>query len=463
MRLEDIHIVHFLGIGGIGMSALARWFHHAGKQVSGYDLTTSPLTRELEALGIEISYQDDAEHIPQQVISAREGGLVVYTPAIPKNHQQYNYFVSQGYQLFKRSQVLGLITNSLSSIAVAGTHGKTTTSSMVAHLLKHADHPVNAFVGGIMTNYDSNLIVGDQESWAVVEADEYDRSFLQLSPEMAIVTAIDADHLDIYGDHSAMQDSFNAFIAKIAKGGHLFVHERVAPELDLPEYVTTTTYGLDAGDIHATNVKISDGLFQFDVSGKLDIKGVQLSLPGFHNVENALAAIGVVSELGYDAETIRAGIAAYRGVKRRFEYILRDGELVFIDDYAHHPSEIASLIKSVRALYPEKKITTIFQPHLYSRTRDFIDGFAEELSKSDEVVLLDIYPAREQPIPGVNATLLLDKLTISHKQLIGKTDLVDWVGDNDIEVLLTVGAGDIDRLVAPIAEQIKGRRHHVEG
>lgn len=463
MRLEDIHIVHFLGIGGIGMSALARWFHHAGKQVSGYDLTTSPLTIELEALGIEISYQDDAEHIPQQVISAREGGLVVYTPAIPKNHQQYNYFVSQDYQLFKRSQVLGLITNSLSSIAVAGTHGKTTTSSMVAHLLKHADHPVNAFVGGIMTNYDSNLIVGDQESWAVVEADEYDRSFLQLSPEMAIVTAIDADHLDIYGDHSAMQDSFNAFIAKIAKGGHLFVHERVAPELNLPEYVTTTTYGLDAGDIHATNVKISDGLFQFDVSGKLDIKEVQLSLPGFHNVENALAAIGVVSELGYDAETIRAGIAAYSGVKRRFEYILRDGELVFIDDYAHHPSEIASLIKSVRALYPEKKITTIFQPHLYSRTRDFIDGFAQELSKSDEVVLLDIYPAREQPIPGVNATLLLDKLTISHKQLIGKTDLVDWVGDNDIEVLLTVGAGDIDRLVAPIAEQIKGRRHHVEG
>ncbi|MEQ9300549.1 MAG: UDP-N-acetylmuramate--L-alanine ligase [Cyclobacteriaceae bacterium] len=463
MRLGDIHIVHFLGIGGIGMSALARWFHHTGKQVSGYDLTPSPLTKELEALGIEISYQDKVADIPKSVIDARDGGLVVYTPAIPQNHQQYNYFVDQGYQLLKRSQVLGIITKSLSSIAVAGTHGKTTTSSMVAHLLKHADHPVNAFVGGIMTNYNSNLIVGDQDSWAVVEADEYDRSFLQLSPEMAIVTAIDADHLDIYGDHSAMQDSFNAFIAKIAKGGHLFVHEGVAPELDLPEYVTTTTYGLDAGHIHATNVKISDGLFQFDVSGKIDIKGVQLSLPGFHNVENALAAIGVVSELGYDAETIKAGIAAYRGVKRRFEYILRDGELVFIDDYAHHPSEIASLIKSVRALYPEKKITTIFQPHLYSRTRDFMDGFAQELSKSDEVVLLDIYPAREQPIPGVDATLLLDKLTTNYKQLVSKSDLVDWVGANDIEVLLTVGAGDIDRLVAPIAEQLKGRRHHVEG
>jgi UDP-N-acetylmuramate--alanine ligase len=463
MRLEDIHIVHFLGIGGIGMSALARWFHHAGKQVSGYDLTPSPLTRELEALGIAISYEDTIKSIPEQIVSAKDKGLVVFTPAIPKDHRQYNYFVEQGYQLFKRSQVLGLITNSLSSIAVAGTHGKTTTSSMVAHLLKHADHPVNAFVGGIMTNYSSNLIVGDQDSWAVVEADEYDRSFLQLTPEIAIVTAIDADHLDIYGDHSAMQDSFNAFIAKIAEGGHLFVHERVAPELNLPEYVTTTTYGLDAGDLHATNVKISDGLFQFDVSGKLDITGVQLYLPGFHNVENALAAIGVVSELGYDAETIKAGMVAYRGVKRRFEYILRDGDVVFIDDYAHHPSEIASLIKSVRALYPEKKITTIFQPHLYSRTRDFIDGFAEELSKSDEVVLLDIYPAREQPIAGINSTLLLDKLTISQKQLVGKADLVDWVAEKDIEVLLTVGAGDIDRLVAPIAAQLKGRRHHVEG
>ncbi len=463
MKLEDIHIVHFLGIGGIGMSALARWFHHAGRQVTGYDLTPSPLTRELEELGIGISYSDTIDEIPKELLEANERVLIVYTPAIPKEHAQFNYFKDQGYQLFKRSQVLGLITKSHPSIAVAGTHGKTTTSSMVAHLLKHADHPVNAFVGGIMTNYSSNLIVGDEDGWAVVEADEYDRSFLQLSPKMAIVTAIDADHLDIYGDHRAMRDSFNGFIARIADGGQLFVHERVATQLDLPEYVTTTTYGLDAGDIHAANVKISDGLFQFDVSGKLDITGVKLSLPGFHNVENALAAIGVVSELGYDAETIKAGIAAYRGVKRRFEYILRDGEVVFIDDYAHHPSEIASLIKSVRALYPQKRITTIFQPHLFSRTRDFIDGFAEELSKSDEVVLMDIYPAREKPIQGIDSSLLLDKLTTSHKQLVSKSELVDWVGENDIEVLLTVGAGDIDRLVQPIAERLKGRRHHVEG
>lgn len=463
MRLEDIHIVHFLGIGGIGMSALARWFHHAGKQVSGYDLTPSSLTRELEGIGINISYDDTVEAIPHQMTKVSENGLVVFTPAIPKSNKQYNYFVDHNYPMLKRSQVLGLITNSLSSIAVAGTHGKTTTSSMVAHLLKHADHPVNAFVGGIMTNYNSNLLVGDHDSWAVVEADEYDRSFLQLSPKMAIVTAIDADHLDIYGDHRSMQDSFNAFIAKVAEGGHLYVHERVAPQLDLPEYVTTTTYGLDAGDIHATNVKISDGMFQFDVSGQLDIKGVQLSLPGFHNVENALAAIGAVSELGYDGESIKAGMAAYRGVKRRFEYVVRDGDVIFIDDYAHHPSEIASLIKSVRALYPQKRITTIFQPHLFSRTRDFIDGFAEELSKSDEVVLLDIYPARELPIPGVDSGLLLDKLTNDHKQLISKSDLVDWVGDKEIEVLLTVGAGDIDRLVAPIANRLKERRHHVEG
>jgi UDP-N-acetylmuramate--alanine ligase len=461
--MEDLHIVHFLGIGGIGMSALARWFHHAGKQVSGYDLTPSPLTRELEALGIAISYVDTVESIPEQMVKAREQGLVVYTPAIPKDHQQYNYFKSENYNLLKRSAVLGLITNSLSSIAVAGTHGKTTTSSMVAHLLKNADHNVNAFVGGIMTNYNSNLLVGDHDSWAVVEADEYDRSFLQLSPKMAIVTSIDADHLDIYGDRSVMQDSFNAFIAKIAHGGQLFVNQRVADQLVLPQYVTTTTYGLDAGDIHATNVKISDGLFQFDVSGKLEIRGVQLALPGFHNVENALAAIGVVSELGYDAETIKAGFAAYRGVKRRFEYIVRDGEVVFIDDYAHHPSEIASLIKSVRAVYPRKKITTIFQPHLFSRTRDFIDEFAAELSKSDEVVLMEIYPAREMPITGIDSALLLSKITNDNKQLVSKADLVDWVDHHDIEVLLTVGAGDIDRLVTPIAKLINERRHHVEG
>lgn len=463
MRLEDIHIVHFLGIGGIGMSALARWFHHAGKQVSGYDLTPSPLTTELEQLGIAVSYEDTIASLPAALAEAGDHIMVVYTPAIPKKHIQYNYFMARAYQLLKRSQVLGMLTRNLSSIAVAGTHGKTTTSSMVAHLLQHAGHPVNAFVGGIMTNYQSNLLVGDQDSWAVVEADEYDRSFLQLSPKIAIVTAIDADHLDIYGDHRSMQESFNAFITKIAHDGQLFVHDRVAAQLDLPEYATTTTYGLETGDIHATNVKISDGLFQFDVAGKVAMSGLQLALPGFHNVENALAAIGVVSALGYDAPTISGGIATYRGVKRRFEYIIRAADIVFIDDYAHHPAEIASLIRSVRALYPAKKLTTIFQPHLFSRTRDFIDGFAEELSKSDEVILLDIYPAREEPIPGIDSALLLSKLTCAGKQLLSKQALLEWVGHQDIEVLLTVGAGNIDRLVAPIAQRIQERRQHVEG
>ncbi|MEM8892949.1 MAG: UDP-N-acetylmuramate--L-alanine ligase [Bacteroidota bacterium] len=461
--MEDIHIVHFLGIGGIGMSALARWFQHAGKKVSGYDLTPSDLTRSLEADGIAVGYEDTIEEIPAEVIDDKEHTLIIYTPAIPKDHQQHNYLADEGYIIFKRSQVLGLITENYPSIAVAGTHGKTTTSSMVAHLLKHAQHEVNAFVGGMMTNYDANIIIGAQDAWAVVEADEYDRSFLWLSPDIAIVTAIDADHLDIYGDHSAMQDSFNAFIAKVPEGGQLFVHQNVIDALDLPENVTATSYGIDKGDISATNLSIGAGVFQFDVSGQVSINGVQLALPGYHNVENALAAIGVLSQLGYDPDTIKSGIAAYRGVKRRFEYILKEDGVVFIDDYAHHPSEIASLIKSVRALYPGKKVTTIFQPHLYTRTRDFLDGFSEELSKSDEVVLLDIYPAREQPIKGINSQLLLDNISLTKKRLLTKSELIDWVGTSDAEVLLTLGAGDIDRLVQPIAEELKTRRQHVEG
>ncbi len=461
--MEDLHIVHFLGIGGIGMSALARWFQHAGKQVSGYDLTPSELTISLEKDGIAISYEDTTSAIPAEVIDNKEHTLIIYTPAIPKDHKQYNYLIDLDYTVFKRSQVLGLITQSHPSIAVAGTHGKTTTSSMVAHLLKQAGHPVNAFVGGMMTNYGANLIIGDQGAWAVVEADEYDRSFLQLSPDVAIVTAIDADHLDIYGDHSAMKNSFNAFIDKLPEDGQLFVHENVAGSLDLPERITTTTYGLEHGDIRAVNLTTGDGLFKFDVEGNVKVEGLELSLPGYHNVENALAAIGVLGHLGYSSEAIQAGLAAYRGVKRRFEYIIKDQDIVFIDDYAHHPTEIALLIKSVRALYPDKKVTTIFQPHLYSRTRDFLDGFGEELSKSDEVVLLDIYPAREQPIEGIDSALLLDRISLTDKRLLSKSELVDWVGTSDSDVLLTVGAGDIDRLVQPIAQRLKERRRHVEG
>ncbi|MEP2024539.1 MAG: UDP-N-acetylmuramate--L-alanine ligase [Reichenbachiella sp.] len=453
MKLEHIHSVYFIGIGGIGMSALARWFHANGFVVTGYDKTSTVLTEKLIEEGIAIHFEDNIQLIPEKVKNEAEGALIIYTPAVPKELGEYQFFIENGYELFKRSQVLGLLTESKYTIAVAGTHGKTTTSSMIAHLLKSAGVDCSAFVGGIMTNYDSNLLIGINNDVMVVEADEFDRSFLTLHPDVAIITATDADHLDIYGSKDSLKDSFNAFIKNIKANGKLFIEEKVAHELELNPNgnIGVETYGLNGGNVTVDHLKITDAKFTFDYkSEERNITGFELAMPGYHNVSNALAALASVSEsVGSDGVLVD-GLNSYRGVKRRFEYIIKTDGLVFIDDYAHHPEEIKALLESVRALYPNKKITTIFQPHLFTRTKDFVDGFAESLSMADEVILLDIYPARELPIEGVTSEIIKEKMTLENVVRYVKDDVLAYFESNTPEVLLTVGAGNIDTLVSPI-------------
>ncbi len=460
--IKDIHIVYFLGIGGIGMSALARWFNHNEVEVYGYDLTPSPITERLQAEGIEITFKDTVEAIPAGLLSPTSNTLIIYTPAIPKDHPQLVYFSQHQFQIKKRAEVLGMITASTKTIAVAGTHGKTTTSSMIAHILKYAYQDVNAFVGGVMTNYESNLLIGSQEAWTVVEADEFDRSFLQLHPNMAVITAMDADHLDIYGSADSLKNSFMEFIDCLNKTGHLFVKEGLVTSNVLAATQSFTSYSLNIGSVHASNIRIEEGVFVFDITGEYSLENLRLNVSGFHNVENAVAAIAVALTLGIEPAAISEALANYKGVKRRFEYIIKNDQFVFIDDYAHHPTEIEALLGSVRAIYPEKKITAVFQPHLYSRTRDFLEGFADALSKADEVILLDIYPAREKPIEGVNSEKLLTLIQSPNKSLMSKTALLDKIGARKPEVLLTIGAGDIDRLVGSIAKQLNKEVYDVE-
>lgn len=462
MTLDNIHNVYFLGIGGIGMSALARWFGANGYVVSGYDRTVTELTQKLEGEGIEVHYDDDVVHIPEAVMNDPTNTLVVYTPAIPKDHKEYNYLVDKNYTIMKRSEVLGHLTHSMFTVAVAGTHGKTTTSSMIAHLLRSAGKNCTAFVGGIMTNYDTNLIIGDKKDDAimVVEADEFDRSFLTLHPDVAVITAVDADHLDIYGTAADLQDSFRAFIDNIKARGQLFIEESAADKINLKnlDHLTVTTYGLSRGDISAESLGVEDARFTFDYHGdQLAIDGLSLGLPGYHNVENAVAAISVVHQINMDADIIREGVQTYVGVKRRFEYVLREDNLTFIDDYAHHPRELEALISSVRKLLPGKRITAVFQPHLYTRTRDFAEGFSQSLDLADEVILLDIYPARELPIEGVTSAMLLEGMQLPYKELCSKENLLKLLANKELEVLLTIGAGDIDKLVQPIKELLQER------
>jgi len=453
MKLENLHSVYFMGIGGIGMSALARWFHANGFAVTGYDKTPTVLTEKLIEEGIAIHFEDNVNLIPEKVKNEREGALVIYTPAIPQNLGEYQFFINEEFEIYKRSQVLGMLTESKYTIAVAGTHGKTTTSSMIAHLLKSAGVDCSAFVGGIMTNYDSNLLIGVNNDVMVVEADEFDRSFLTLHPDVAIITATDADHLDIYGSKDALKDSFNAFIKNIKANGKLFIEEKVANQLELNPNgnIGVKTYGLTDGDISVDHLNIANAKFSFDYKSEgRNIQGFALAMPGFHNVSNAVAAIASVSSsIESDMELVN-GLNAYKGVKRRFEYVINTENLVFIDDYAHHPEEINALLNSVRALYPNKKITVIFQPHLFSRTRDFVDGFAESLAKADEVILLDIYPARELPIEGVTSEIIRERMRLSNVKTFVKDDVLAHFDDNTPEVLLTVGAGNIDTLVSPI-------------
>ncbi|MEQ9286171.1 MAG: UDP-N-acetylmuramate--L-alanine ligase [Cyclobacteriaceae bacterium] len=460
MKLKDIHSVYFIGIGGIGMSALARWFRANGYFVAGYDKTPTVLTRTLEGEGISIHYTDAVENIPAAITADKSSSLIVYTPAVPKDHLEYNFLKEAGFEILKRSQVLGELTRDNFTIAVAGTHGKTTTSSIIAHILKSSGLNCTAFVGGIMANYDSNLIIGKEgdDNIIVVEADEFDRSFLTLSPDVAIITAVDADHLDIYGSADSLKSSFRDFIGNMKKNGKLFIEERAAKKMDLAGDgdIKYETYGLNGGTIQSTGVRVEDGVFVFGLqrSGK-SFDRMKLFLPGFHNVENCLAAIAVADELNIASGDIKKSIEGYRGVKRRFQYIIKNDHLVFIDDYAHHPEEINALLKSVKALFPEKKITAVFQPHLFTRTRDFADGFSESLSLADEVILLDIYPARELPITGVDSHMLLAKIASKRKYVCSKNDLIDKLKGHDLQVLLTIGAGDIDALVEPIKNALE--------
>ncbi len=459
MKLSNYDSIYFLGIGGIGMSALARWFVHSGWKVSGYDRTASPLTHELMDEGMEIHFEDRIEMIPGYL--AKEKTLVVFTPAIPKDNIEYNYLKSLGFTILKRSEVLGLLTKNYKTIAVAGTHGKTTTSSLIAHILKTAGKDMVAFLGGITANYNSNLVMHGQvskQTIMVAEADEFDRSFLRLFPQTAVVTSADADHLDIYGDHLQMLSAYKDFINQINKGGHLVIHESVASLANETKDITKETYGTNRGQFFASNIKAQHGFFEFDLQGEgLKLEEIQLGVPGFHNMENAIAATIVAMHLGVDDKTIREALASFTGVKRRFEFVIRTENLVYIDDYAHHPAEIEAFLKSLKSMYAGKKITVVFQPHLFTRTRDFSEGFSKSLSIADELLLLDIYPARELPIPGVTSDILFKDITSPVKIKCSKNDVLQHLESRKIEVLATIGAGDIDTLVKPVKEMLKSR------
>ena len=421
MELQAIKRVYFIGIGGIGMSALARYFVMRGCLVHGYDKTRTTLCAALEDEGILVSYDDSTDGISSEFLNPDEHTLIVFTPAIPKDGIILNYFRDLGCSLYKRSEVLGIISAGQFCIAVSGTHGKTTTSAMIAHLLKASGHDCTAFLGGIATNYNTNFLAGSNDI-VVVEADEYDRSFLTLHPDLAVITSMDADHLDIYGDAEHLQESFRLFAAQLKKGGSLYVKN------GLP-ISSANTYGIDGAEvISARNIGVKAGHFVFDYkAGDLNISGIRMLLPGRHNIENALAAISVALKLGIAADQIKAALEQFRGVKRRFEYVVKTADQVYIDDYAHHPEELRACFAAVRELYPGKKLTVIFQPHLYTRTRDFAAGFAEVLSTVDDLVLLDIYPARELPIAGINAAFLLDKVAIADKKILSKTQVLDYI------------------------------------
>ena len=461
MSLKGVHSVFFLGIGGIGMSALARWFQQEGFAVAGYDKTPSPLTDALVEEGMEVIFTDQVSAIPSRFRERTEEVLVVWTPAIPRDAVLLQFF-QKGYLLKKRAEVLGMLTKDQYTIAVAGTHGKTSTSSLVAHLLKSAGKAVTAFLGGITQNYNSNLILSgkSKETLVVVEADEFDRSFLHLHPNEAVLTSADPDHLDIYGDEQHILEGFRQFLSLVDKKGKIYLQSHAHYRLGDQGLSASTLreYGLRSEGIHADNIIAKPNSFVFDfISSKTKIKGLELAIPGFHNVENALAAIAIALDHGADEAQVREGIRTFRGVKRRFEIHSSQPGCIYIDDYAHHPEEIKACLSSVRAMYPTQRITVIFQPHLFTRTRDFAAGFSESLSLADDVVLLPIYPAREVPIPGVVSEMLLDGIQTAKKCCIEKAEVMNFLTSDLPEVLVTLGAGDIDRLVPGIAAWTNSR------
>ena len=443
MKLTDIQKVYLIGIGGIGMSGLARYFHQKGCLVCGYDKTETALTKALVAEGIAVVYEDNIASIPAEFQTNTENTLIIYTPAIPADANILQFFTQNGFPLKKRSQVLGILSEGMFTIAVAGTHGKTTTSCLIAHILKSSGNDCSAFLGGISTNYNTNILFG-KNNIMVVEADEYDRSFLTLHPDVAIVTSMDADHLDIYGDASQLTQSFQLFVSQIKPNGKLVRKSG----LDLQGGISYSISG--KADAQAENIRVEDGTFVFDFKNEtIDLKGLILGLPGQHNIENAIAAIEVTLLMDIDVDRIREALHSFKGVKRRFEYQLK-ADKIYVDDYAHHPEELRACFKAIRTLYPDRKLTAIFQPHLFTRTRDFADGFAEVLSTVDDLVLLEIYPARELPIPNINSQMLMDKITLVNKRICTKQEALDYVENKQPQLLVTVGAGDIDTLVEPL-------------
>lgn len=445
--------VYFIGIGGIGMSAIARYFLNSGCFVGGYDRTPSALTETLEKEGAVIHYEDDINLIPQECLQ-KEECLVIYTPAIPSTHSELNYFKGKGFDMQKRAQVLGTLTHSLKGLCAAGTHGKTTTSSMAAHILHQSHVGCNAFLGGITKNYGTNYILSKESPYVVIEADEFDRSFHWLTPWATVITSTDADHLDIYGTEEAYLESFSKYTSLILPGGYLIMHTDLKMQPNTLEGVTTYSYSRENGDFHAKNIKIGNGRITFDLISPIEnIEDIELGVPVAINIDNGIAAIALAQIAGVKADEIRKAMLSFGGVDRRFDFHVRRSDMVYISDYAHHPEEIRQSILSIKQLYEGRRIKAIFQPHLYSRTKDFYQEFADALSLLNDVVLLDIYPAREEPIPGVTSQLIYDNLRPGiSKHMCQKQDILDYVKAKDFDVLVTLGAGDIENYAEEITE-----------
>ena len=458
MELKDIKSVYFVGAGGIGMSAIARYFIRRGLVVAGYDKTPSDLTHQLEKEGMLIHYEENVDEIPHACRDPKSC-LVIYTPAIPKEHKELVFFNEGGFTVEKRAQVLGTLTRTHKGLCVAGTHGKTSTSTMCAHIMHQSHIDCNAFLGGISKNYGTNYILSDHSDYVVIEADEFDRSFHWLRPWMTVITSTDPDHLDIYGTKEAYLESFRHYTTLIQPGGALIIHKDLEMKADVQPGVKVYEYSRDEGDFHAENIVIDNGEITFDFVSPIEtVKGIELGQPVPINIDNSIAAMAMAQLNGCTAEELRYGMKTYHGVVRRFDFKIKNKKHVFLSDYAHHPKEIYQSAKSLRELYKDRKITAIFQPHLYTRTRDFYNDFADALSQLDEVILCDIYPAREQPIPGVTSKLIYDNLKPGvEKSLISKDDVLDLVKKRDFDVLVVLGAGDLDNLCPQITKIIESK------
>lgn len=459
MEIKDIKAVYFVGAGGIGMSAIARYFISKGMVVAGYDKTPSDLTMRLEQEGMLIHYEENVDDIPHACKNPNSC-LVVYTPAISSTHKELQFFREGGFEIQKRAQVLGALTRSHKGLCVAGTHGKTSTSTICAHIMHQSHLECNAFLGGISKNYGTNYILSDESDYVVIEADEFDRSFHWLSPWMSVITSTDPDHLDIYGTKEAYLESFRYYTTLIQKGGALIIHKNLEMKADVQEGVRVYEYSRDEGDFHAENIRIADGEITFDFISPIEnVYDVEMGQPVPINIDNSIAAMAMAQLNGCNGEELRYGIKTYHGVERRFDFKIRDDRHVLLSDYAHHPKEIYQSAKSLKDLYAERKITALFQPHLYTRTRDFYKDFAEALSMLDEVILCDIYPAREETIPGVTSQLIYDNLAEGvKKSMVRKDEVLDMVKSRDFDVLVVLGAGDLDNLVPQIADIIKEKK-----